>query len=559
MDSVKKSTLTFIIVSFLVAFVLLIVSFYIYHSGRIDEATVPIGSLRNSLVFMRALASSLGLLPPAVIFIFVTSFSLFFTLSPFQKESFPFNSIAVPSFTMLIFFLVVITVSQFFFIPLLGLKAENISYTSHKAQAALVHARQLYAKGDYEKALQALDLYFEIDEKNRSAEDLYTRALDGLSQGRLQQEVEPLKTGESTVERQLSNYERGKAEYERENYYASLFYLERALALHRDNLEIQELYERCRRKAVGQLGEITKKEKETKRLIEDKERALNALDSGALYEAYRIFSRLSKSYPELEDLRLYFKTVEERLFKVDFLPSELQEHEWLPPVRNIVCMDKGGFVNTVEKAVRSGGTYYFYNISRYRPSTESDKSMQAKYGKWMGDRILIKNADGFKEVSEKDEELYYIYPFVNPEYLLRMEQGVEQQLTIYEMFSASGDLRKSGLDIEGRFMWLSRKFGIIFSVYVLSLFLGGLGWKRRSIYEFPSILKLIIFAAVVPFVVYLLYLLYGGMNDVLIYSHRYFSRLVTGRINLVVYTILINTVIGIFSTLYFLSQKSTDE
>ena len=559
MDSVKRSTLTFIVISFLAAFVLLIASFYIYHSGRMDAGSISVGSLKNALIFTRALSGSLSLLPPAVIFIFVICFSLFFTLSPFRKKPFPFNSLAAPSFAMLIFFIIIITLSEFIFIPLLGRRTQAISHTSLIADAALVHARELYGKGDHENVLKTLDFYLKIDEKNREAQKLYTGALDGLSLKRLAETEEAFKSDEGSLQERPSFYERGREEYEKENYYAALFYLERARSLHRDNEEIGELYERSRRKAHDQLGEITEKERETKFLIEQKQRALIALDSGDFYEAYRIFSSLRQRYPNLDDLSLYLATVEEKLMEVDFLPSELGEYEWLPPARDIVFIDKSGFVNTIEKVIPYGKTFYFYGITRYRAESEKDKRVRAKYGKWMNGRILIKNAEGFKEVPEDEGELYNIYPFVNPVYLLQMDRGIENRLTLYERISLSEQLQRSGFDIEKRLEWLSRKIGILFSVYILSLFLGGFGWKRRSTYEFPSVIKLVIFAVVSPFVVYLLFLLYNGTNDVFIYSYQYFTRFVTGKINLLVYTILINSVIGIFTTLYFLSRKSSEE
>jgi len=559
MDSVKRSTLTFIIISFLALFVLLIASFSIYHSVRVDEGSISVGSLRNALIFTRALSGSLSLLPPAVIFIFVISFSLFFTLSVFRKKPFPFNSLAAPSFAMLIFFIIIITLSEFIFIPLLGRRVQSISHTSRIADAAFAHAEELYRKGDHKNVLKTLDFYLEIDEKNREAQKLYTEALDGLSPKRLAETEESMKTEDGSTPEGPSYYERGRAEYERENYYAALFYLERARSLHRDTEEIRELYERSRRKAHDQLGEITKKERETKLLIEQKQRALLALDRGDLYEAYRIFLSLSRRYPNLDDLSLYLTTVEEKLLEVDFLPSELGEYEWLPPARNIVFIDKSGFVNIVEKAIPFRKTFYFFGITRYRAGAEKDERVRAKYGKWMNGRILIKNAEGFKEAPEGEEELYNIYPFVNPVYLLQMDRGIENRLTLYERISLSEQLQRSGVDIEERLEWLSRKIGILFSVYILSLFLGGFGWKRRSTYEFPSVIKLVFFAAVSPFVVYLLFLLYNGTNDVFIYSYRYFTRFVTGKINLAVYTILINAVIGIFATLYFLSRKSSED
>jgi hypothetical protein len=176
----------------------------------------------------------------------------------------------------------------------------------------------------------------------------------------------------------------------------------------------------------------------------------------------------------------------------------------------------------------------------------------------MKDRILIKNKEGFEPITESEEERHYIYPFVQPEYLLYINNPDEMsnQLTIYERLSFSDDLRRSGLLIGGRLVYLSKKLGIFFSTWVLSLFLSGLAWRRRSVYEFPPTFKLIIFSVITPFIVYLLHLMYIGMNEIIIYSHNYFTRLVTGRLNVAVWVVLLNCVIAVIATFYFLAQKS---
>ena len=509
MDRIKKNALLFIIVSFILVFVILFIALFIFHSSKINEQTLFVSSFKTSLAFNRALRALLSLLPPIIIFLFVTSFSVFFTLSPFQKESFAYNSVAVPSFAMLIVFLIIVIFSELFFIPSLYKKESIIEYRSIKAYKTLLYAKELYNRRDYDRTLSILDLYFEIDEQNKEAQKLYTSAMDNISKISLSLEQEDARA-ETTPQEPRSYYEKGKEEYENENYYAALFYLERALKLHRDNREIKELFERSRKKAHDQLGEITRKERETKRLIQQKEKALTALDNNQLYEAYSIFYSLNKKYPDLEDINLYLHTVTEQLLKIDFLTQELTEHEWLPSIENIVFIDRRGFSNSVGRVIPADGDFYFYDITRYRIGDKGIEMQKAKYGKWMEDKILIKNNEGFEPTTEGEEELHYIYPFVHPGYLLYINDPEEtgNQLTIYERLSLSDDLRRSGLPIDGRLVYLSKKLGILFSTWVLSLFLSGLGWRRRSVYEFPPPLKLIIFSVVTPFIVYLLHLMY---------------------------------------------------
>jgi tetratricopeptide (TPR) repeat protein len=565
MDNIKKSALTFIIVSFLVAVAILLGSLALFHSSRLDERVIQPGSLKTALVFSRALAGTLSLLPQAVVFVFALSFSVLFTLSPFRKGLFEFNNIAVPSFSMLIVFLIIITMSELYFVPLLLSRAERITNDAKKTQSALARANVLFEQQDYNGVLKTLDLYFELDGGDRAAQELYKNALDRNSgsyprtQAAVSTAAPPMGTGSALGESEPSFYERGRMEYERGNYYSALFYLERARKLHQDNKEIAELYERSRKKAYGALGKITGEEMEKKLLIEQKEQALALLDSepqqsDALYEAYRIFSNLSRRYPQLEDLSLYLATVEKKLLEVDFLASELLSHEWLPGALHLVFLDTGGYVNTVKKAVQHEGKVYFYDISRYH--TITGETVQAKYGKFMGDRILLKNQEGFGMTVAGEEGRYTIRPFVSPLYLLSMDRGIEQRLTVYERFTVSDGLVESGLDLEGRFVWLSRKLGILFAVYTLSLFLAGMGWKRRSTYKSPSPLKLLLFSATLPVVAYLLFLLYTGMNDVLLYAHRYFARLINANVNPLVFVGIINAAIGIAATAYFLSQKA---
>jgi len=91
---------------------------------------------------------------------------------------------------------------------------------------------------------------------------------------------------------------------------------------------------------------------------------------------------------------------------------------------------------------------------------------------------------------------------------------------------------------------------------VLSLLLGTIGWAKRSIYEFPPVLKLIIFIVTVPLLSHLLLFLYRGANDLLIYSFRYVQRSVFRNTNVAVFTALVNGIIALAVTFFFLSKSS---
>jgi len=246
-------------------------------------------------------------------------------------------------------------------------------------------------------------------------------------------------------------------------------------------------------------------------LIENKEKALEHMNNAEYYEAYAIFSILSKMYPEMKDLGLYLSEVTRELMKVDFLPEELKALEWFPALNNIVFIDKQGYINTVERTIPFNNNFYFYNIKRYKSQKGKTIVKSWKYGKWIDDKIRVKNEEGFKKVSEKQAGIYYIVPYIDPGYLIYFSQREEllNFLTIYERFALSENLYNSGFDIEPKEVYLAKKFGIYFSIYVLTLFLSALAWAKRSIYEFPPVLKLFLFVLVVPFTAYFLYLLYS--------------------------------------------------
>ena len=559
MNKITKNAIQFLILSFLVAFMITLIFFLIYESRRIGEEYLQVKSLKNALLFREALLKSLKLLPTLVIFIYVLCFSALFTLKPFQTDTFTYGSVAHPSYVLLLLLLIMILVSELLIIPRLSKEKAEIKYRLRVARRAADYTYELFERRNYKKVLSILDLYLKIDDSNQKMIDLYNSTIKNIEDIAA---VRALAPKAPAYEKKVPEtyFEKGQAAYEDEDYYSALFYFERALELHRDNEELKELYRRTRAKVAGSLGSITREEEEKKRMIGQKERGIEYLKGEKYYEAYTVFSSLHKKYPQLNDLTLYLETVVKELEKKDFLPAELKESEWLPSINSLIFVDKQGYVNTVERTVPFMGNYYFYNIKRIKMSSDS-QIINWKYGKWINGDIRLKNEEGFKKVSEKDLQKYLTTPFVEPGYLIYTggKDELLEMLNVYERFSLSENLRMSGFDIEGRGQYAAHKLGILFSIYVLTLFLSAFSWAKRSIYEFPPALKLFLFIIVVPFLAHFLHILYVDMNNLIIYSHRYFSRVLFGSMNQVVYTAIINGIFAVFATLYYLSQSSRVE
>jgi hypothetical protein len=558
MNQATKNALISIILSILAVCLFVFVFFFFFHEQRLDPQFNSIKTLKNALHLREASVSTLHAVPVAVIFVNVFCFSVLFTLKPFQTKEFTYNNVALPSFVMLVVFIMFVVSSECLIVPRLEKQSSSLRYRMRVARKAEEYARELDSAQEYGKALSILDVYLDIDEQNEDMIKLYNEIIERREK---QEEIRFLGTEELAQEQDTSPttyYERGKEEYEKGNYFGALYYLERAHALHEDNAEIQELYIRTKRQAEDSLGKLTRAQEKKKQLIESKEKALEHLNKEEHYEAYEIFAKLHREYPEMQDLELYLNEVVSELSKKDFLPQELEEASWLPSIDNVIFRDQQGYVNTVAHIVAHNNQFYFYNITRYKIMKGKLNTFSWKYGKWIQRSIRLKNDEGFKKIPENKLGVQNISTYTDPGYLLYSgdRETLINLLNIYEWFSLSDLLRKSGIDVASKWEYLSRILGIVFSVYVLTLFLSSLAWAKRSIYEFPPVPKLVLFFIVVPVTVYFLHLLYIDMNNLIIYSHRYFTRLMFKGLNVAVYTMLFNIVFSIVSTLYFLSQRS---
>lgn len=560
-NKTKKNAVLYLIMGVLLIFFLLLIFFYIYCNRNIQDGYLTGSPLKGRVIFRDALIKSLTFLPVIIIVVYIISFSVLFTLRPFRTDTFSYANIAVPSYIVLIIFIIIIVLSEFLIIPKLYKEKAALIYRSKITNSVLLYAEELNNRQEYDKALAVLEIGLNIDGSNKKVRKLHADITENLT---LMSPVVIETAGEmkrSAEEEPLNYYERGRVEYEEGNFYSALFYLERALKLHKDNEELKELYRRCKLKAENSMVKITKEEEQKKNLIQQKALALGHLDNGEYYEAYDIFSSLNNKFPDLKDISLYLKTVKKELLKIDFLPEEIRDLEWLPSMDNIVFFDRQGYLNTIERAIPFQGNFYFLDIKRYKTHKNNTEVISLKYGKWIENKIRLKNNEGFENHSERDEELLYITPFISSAYLIHLGENVSlvKMLNIYEHFSLSKDFHKSGLDIENKFIYLARKIGILFSVYFLTLFLSPLAWSGRSAYKFPPKIKLVLFIIIVPFMAYFLFLLYINMNSIIIYSHRYFSRYLFKSMNTAVFTGLINLIFSIIATFLFLSPGSKAE
>jgi tetratricopeptide (TPR) repeat protein len=554
-STITKNVLSFLILSLILSFVLLFIALFVYYNRTLDEAYLIGSPLRNGLVMRDALKGALGLLPPFILFNFITAFSIYYTLSPFQTESFAFSTVAVPSFVILLLLILLTIFSEFFFIPVLEKGCEQLRFRARMLDRAVPRAEELYAQGRFQESLEILDLYRDEDMSNENANLLYRNIRKALEEESTQYSPEETPAAEEEAPLETS-YEKGKAAYESGDYFVALFYLERALSLHSGNREIQELLARTREKTASLLGSLTKTQQETRWLVQNKTRALSYLDNGQYYEAYALFSEIHDRYPQLADIRLYLERVRGELQRVDFLPPEMAENAWLPSYDHVVFFDRGGYLNAVERIIPWRGDYYFYDITRYR--TGGGGAVEKwPYGKWLDGRIRLKKENSFKKVDEGEMDRYFIVPYVPPGYVALMGDRslLMKQLSLYERIELTEDLILSGLDMDTVPRYIAREAGVFFSIYVLTLIFSGIAWSKRSIYEFPPFFKLIIFLVTVPILAFIAHHIYTAGNDMLLYLHRYVLR-AFGNMSVLLFVLVIQAAVSFFATFYFLSQRS---
>ncbi len=560
MSSITKNSIKILLGGIILSFIILFLFFYIRTSPSIGtEIYKIIPNLINSLILNHALIKSLNYLPVIIIFIYSISFSFLFTTRQFVEENFKFFDLATPAFTILVIFLLINASSLLIINPYLYRKNELIKYDASTSYAAYKRAVELKKKRNYDDALEILDIIFNLDPSNRKASKLYDEIM--REKARAGATIEEMKKRKRNlpVKPEIGYFEKGKLEYEKHNYYAALYYFERAIKLHRGNRELNELYNRCLKKVKTALGTLTEKERERKWLIKNKELGLKYMNNKDYYRAYYTFVKILKKYPQLEDVLLYKKLVEKKLSEIDFLPSELTKYSWLPGWKNVIFIDKTGFLNTIEKVILFNNTYYFFGITRYYPDRGYGKSGYEyfRYGKWIKDHIRLKNKKRYFEIPKKKKFLYLINPDIDPWYIVNgiPSSRLQNQLNIYEVFTISDKLIKLGFNIKPKLYWLADKFGLLFALYVVTLFISAVGWSKRSIHESFPMIRVIMFFASMPIVAYFTYMLAVDINKIIIYTHQYFYRYVL-KVNILIYQIVVETVLAVGTTLYFLTQKN---
>jgi tetratricopeptide (TPR) repeat protein len=551
-NRIAKNVVLFLLAGATAVFVLVFATLAARYAGAVREEGLAVAALRNRLALVLALSHALRLFPATLLFVYTACFSVCFTLFPFQTQTFSFSRVAVPSFVLLMIFLAFTALSGFIFVPGLNKSTQRMRHRAQVAQAALDHAVLLKNAGRPERALEVLAVYLREDPSGNKALELREELMSTAPSSGGGEPAPRGQAGEA-VERPATSLERGKAAYWREEYHEALYYFERALELHPNNRELRELHRRAREMADRELGRLTGGEREQALLIRHKEQALAHLERGEHYQAYEILQELHRSFPGLRDLELYLEQVESELRRVDFTAEELQRHAWLPGYPDVLFLDRAGALNTVGKMVSWRGEYYFYQVSRYR---EGRAAETWKYGKWLDGRIRLKNADGYRKVPPEQEDRFFIEPFAGPGYLvLAARSGSDDQLNLFERFAHTEALVKSGMRLPGLEEYLAGQVGVLFSLYVLAVALGGIAWSKRSIYEFPPLWKLAVFLVTVPFLCFFLQRFYTGANQMLVHLHRYVVRLLPG-VGLLLLVTVVNAAAALAATLFFLSRDS---
>ena len=403
---------------------------------------------RSGMASRLAFIHTFKLLPALVIFLFVISFSVFFTFAPFQKESFQYHAIAVPSYFALVVFILLLIFAEFLFMPRLFKKTESMIHDSRVAHAALVEADRLYREEQLEKALEAVEIHLDLDSGSRDARLLQSAILEKTFQKTSTDNAKDVveRSGEDI----LTSYEKGQRAEREERYTIALYYYDRALAVQGERRDIREAYNRVQQKVDSMLATLSRDERVIRNYIEIKETALQNEEAGDYYAAYGQLRKLYRyetlrnNYPELyDDVELYYRDIQSALSQQDFLTDEIAPYEWLPSYDNIVFLEpreesivlSGGkpILNSGDRIILWQDQYYFKGVDRLIDGRWGS----FPYGKWVGNRIRVKTGNDYARVPANQVELFYIKSGLHPRYLIYANDNVRltRQLDMYERFN----------------------------------------------------------------------------------------------------------------------------
>ncbi len=394
--------------------------------------------------------------------------------------------------------------------PIVYSSKEGILYITERARDYLSKADHAAEEGNFQEAVENLELYLELDPEN---EELRQQLL--TFQSRIRPPAEQERADDGPGSRYLLSdltpaelIEKARQFMERGDYYSAHYYATMAYGL-------DKTYEEAKRIASSaweriEAVEPSSADSQTYDLYQRKKKAYKALQEDRYIEAYYLFKDLAAEYARDPDIRKYMAIAEQRAMGVSFFLDEARKALTLAGTRNILFLnrrtDTEREIIFIDKfvTVREGAFARGIEAIGFTPDGTVLYHLTAEYGK------IINSALVMQCIHREDNSIRFV-----PEYISGQRKGMERftiplqpQAEQLPGFSLSPDTLRTinlprlwengkslityGYRAESLYQEILLRLLLPFTFLLANLYMAALGWRLRLRYGRLRILPFIL-------------------------------------------------------------------
>lgn len=364
-------------------------------------------AFRNPWIIDQAIISLAALLIPLQITAVVLSYGLG---SKREEAEFlalhPFHRVVKPAMIFFIIMTAAFTLLSETVVPGAHTRLQERLYTTSVARNLLEQSKEAKAEGRYRESLDFLDEYLELDPENETWLEEHDKLTDMMIDQRAgtrteqddpEEEEDRIKPGMSAEE----YFQEAGRFFDQGDYFSAHYYANLAYQADPDRLDADQLA----KKSWRMINELTPSAQDAEQfaLHRQKKQGLEALTAGRALEAYYLFTRLAREYPQDPDITTYLAQSSEAAKNISFFYDELEQTTRYPGIRHLVFLNTREetrreiiFIDTL-KSVRKGNYLFGIEVLAFTDGGNVQYHFTAPYGKIINSRLVTHCIDREEE------------------------------------------------------------------------------------------------------------------------------------------------------------------
>lgn len=529
-----RSARRFVATTFVVYIVA--VGVFLLYSQQQYEPQQVLSVFYGQWVLSNALYLFIDHLIPVQLVAVVLTFSLLLGSSR-GRAAVPFFELVRPVLVVVILLSFLYTVAVAFAEPALARSRNEAEHRSALADTFRSGGDQAFGEGNWARAVADYEAYLSINPEAAAVEQNLADARQRLNEARREPPAEasqPPAGHEVTDQSVAQLLERARTATEDNDWISAHYWARLALDLESGNEQAQRIVREAKRRMASlELSDLD--ENERARYVRKRE-AYQAWVDGDIFRAHRIFSDLSRQYPNDGDVERYLPQVEEALREVAFFVDEYRRNIQRPGSSNIVYVDgpaegtgRRSFT-AIGRLVTTGEGTYASDFELFEIATNGEvvrhlsaPAAKLREGRFVlqgverGTENLVYRADYRTVPADTGTPPYAQVRFTPSELHALRDTGPRfTSVGVADLMMMEEFLPRLGYSADGVRLALAMRLVSPFSFVILSFFAVAAAWAWRSRYiRRPPVLALIVIP-VVPFVLAILTTVYHYLHRVII-------------------------------------------